>query len=657
MMERTGKEIVSGETTVGETIDPVENSQPQRDKALETAASGQTGTDTARDVAVFQTEKEPKNVNNSDKNLSFAIKATQASKKDEHLVSREPVAGFKNVVQREASSYAQVTEEEKKSVFAEVRCHSTKDLPFRAFIYRPGANLPETVWRDLEPGQSRTVDVILPLEFYTVFNPAFPRRQLWGRGPYTADSDLVAALVHQGYMAPFLHYIVPPGAFPYTERVLFGRAHEHDSEQLMPSMNMAEGLGISSWNDNDIRAASPTDRQSCAQGFSSIEPNSSELKSDVREILARIRVRRLGQEKTVIYPSVYQNEVHSRRWVHWNQGRPEPFYEIEIQCVQLLYASAKKFQGLQHPMEFIGNHLQSTKRKELTRQSSGEGKTYGYLKHFCDALSLSSPIMQAATASAFINPNSGASSFMRSTPMGGMDVAKRRKIAFLHEHRFRFNLSMDPCLTYGLHLVADRGARREWRLSARLASEAIYFENSEGRRFELSQFTMDSAGHDLYRFAEILAPRKLDRKQMISAGIPLPSGFTKVPRELCSLSEESITLTWSDISFGADYLSIKGFVIPRISSIFFIPCSGKSQSESSGAQADDSTNAAEIDEELPLYNESENEQNSEDEDDPSMTHSEETSNVSLARRRGEGANGDKIGSSLGRNLISRAPKP
>ncbi|KAK4529422.1 hypothetical protein CCYA_CCYA01G0279 [Cyanidiococcus yangmingshanensis] len=564
----------------------------------------------------------------------------QDEDQSEFQKAQEWVASDKNTAHLQDHPGNQATEEEKKNVFAEVLCHSAQDLASRTFIYRPGATLPDTARKDLDPGQKRFIQVVIPLEFFTVFNPAFPRRQLWGKGPYTIDSDIVAALVHQGLMEPLLHYVVPPGAFPYTERVLFGRANEHDSETWMTGMNMVEGLGISTRGESHLRGNSPNEDRSRLEKDTSGESVDGKA-PDAREILVGIQIRRLKQQRTVVYSSVYQNEVHSRKWIHWDADKSEPFYEFEIVRAELLYPSTKEIQSVQHPMEFIGCHIRSSKREALTRKCSNERRIYGYLKLFCDALSLHSPIMHAATASAFTSPVLGAPFSLQTSAVGGVDVAKRRKIAYLHEHTFRFNLSMDPCLSYGLHLVSDRGVRREWRMSARLAAEAVYFENIEGRRFELSQSGVDPSGLNLYRFIEVLDPKMLDRKQMLSAGIPLPSGFFRVPHELSSLSSESVIVPWSDIAFGVDHLSIKGYIIPKVTSIFFIPRSGNAERESANAQTDDSTNAAEVDEEIPLYGESENEPSSNEDEEPSAERSEGTSDISLTRKKGEGARGDK----------------
>ncbi|BAM83250.1 hypothetical protein CYME_CMT277C [Cyanidioschyzon merolae strain 10D] len=508
-------------------------------------------------------------------------------------------------VPEEAWAYA--TEEESKNVFAELRCFSARDLPCRTFIYRSGATIPERAWLDLVPGQTRFIEIIIPLEFYTVFNPAFPRKQLWGRGPYTIDSDIVAALVQKGYMEPLLYYVVPPGAYPYTERVLFGRAHEHDIESMAPGMNMVEGLGISAGNER-VEGATSMLWASGPDPTATVESGRKQPSAS-RELVARLKIRRLTPGRKVLYPSYIHNEVYSRKWIYWGDDKTEPFAEFEISRAELLVPTRTESQAPLHPMECIGYRLRIWKREELSQQTSLERKVYRFLKLSCDGLSLSSPIMSAATAAAFMHAAGDLQSPMQASLINGMDVAKRRRIAFLHDHTFRFSLSMEPCLSYGLHLICDRGSRQDLRLSSRLVTEVAYFENAEGRRFELSQGSMDATGTPLYRFMEVPNPHLLDRKQMISAGVPLPPALVRVPPELAEFGEGAEFMAWSDVAFGADHLRVKGVVLPKITGVFFITRPPHAKNRSTKTQTENPTNAV-IAHERHTLNESESAESS-----------------------------------------------
>jgi len=130
-----------------------------------------------------------------------------------------------------------------------------------------------------------------------------------------------------------------------------------------------------------------------------------------------------------------------------------------------------------------------------------------------------------------------------------------RRGKLVREVTVQYNLRNEPWLKYSSAAVADRGFKRSEWTAARLRSESLYLE-SHAHRYELS-FEGDPnacdeegkglASEDKYRFARCVAPRTLTETTRL--GVPLPSG---------ELEHVKAGLKWSDVTFGAGSVVVKG---------------------------------------------------------------------------------------------------
>ena len=528
-----------------------------------------------------------------------------------------------------APAALRLTPEEARNVFASVRGYRSDELPVRHYIYRPGATLPLDFLAAQPADTPVPVDVIVPLEFFTIFNPALPRRQLWGDGTYTADSDLVAVLVHLGYLAPLLYYIVPPGAYPYTDRVLFGRAAEHDQEYASRLPGMMEGLGIGQWGDrghvsvssgalNGVRPAGATDAAGAAGALA------GDLRSTAgtREVVVRLQLRRVDGGTSKLYPGVFRNEIGSRRWWHAPSERESaaPFAEWTVVQVSSLREPSADLYAVRHPMDFVIQHLLTTAREPVQPLHATAQLFTQHFIPFSDALALRSPIMQAACAAP--TPTSAAAAAAASALPPGMaamgapafEAAKRRRIALIPEATLRFNLSNEPCLAYAWSVVADRAVRREWRLTARLMHEVLYLETRQRRRYELGLVRKRNAKHKMYRFAEVLQPARTDRAATAAAGVPLPPSAVRIPPELAAVTDGTGVVRWSEVAFGERQVWVKGVRFDAVLNAFYMARTDEEETRTEEEQQRQEKRFAEEEEEEPEEEEEEESKMDVDED-------------------------------------------
>ena len=133
-----------------------------------------------------------------------------------------------------------------------------------------------------------------------------------------------------------------------------------------------------------------------------------------------------------------------------------------------------------------------------------------------------------------------------------------RRGKLVREVTVQYNLCNEPWLKYGAAAVADRGFKRSEWTAARLRRESLFLE-SHAHRYELS-FEGDPtrvddegrglASEDAYRFARCVAPKSLTETTKL--GVPLP------PSELADVQTG---LKWSDVTFGAGSVVVKGEAI------------------------------------------------------------------------------------------------
>uniref|UniRef100_A0A7S0CUU2 Uncharacterized protein n=1 Tax=Micromonas pusilla TaxID=38833 RepID=A0A7S0CUU2_MICPS len=130
-----------------------------------------------------------------------------------------------------------------------------------------------------------------------------------------------------------------------------------------------------------------------------------------------------------------------------------------------------------------------------------------------------------------------------------------RRGKLVREVTVQYNLCNEPWLKYGAAAVADRGFKKSEWTAARLRRETLFLE-SHAHRYELS-FEGDPeavddegkglASEDAYRFARCVAPKSLTETTRL--GVPLP------PSELADVKTG---LKWSDVTFGAGSVVVKG---------------------------------------------------------------------------------------------------
>lgn len=75
--------------------------------------------------------------------------------------------------------------------------------------------------------------------------------------------------------------------------------------------------------------------------------------------------------------------------------------------------------------------------------------------------------------------------------------------------------------------MADQGTEPDRWTSTRMRREVLYLE-SRHRRFELAQTSSGGDGEFArYTFSEVVEPHALDRRAMITSGVPLPARHVK----------------------------------------------------------------------------------------------------------------------------------
>ncbi|KAK4534507.1 hypothetical protein CDCA_CDCA02G0532 [Cyanidium caldarium] len=559
-----------------------------------------------------------------------------------------------------APATLRLTPEEARNVFASVRGYRSDELPVCHYIYRPGATLPLDFLAAQPADTPVPVDVIVPLEFFTIFNPALPRRQLWGDGTYTADSDLVAVLVHLGYLAPLLYYIVPPGAYPYTDRVLFGRAAEHDQEYASRMPSMMEGLGIGQWGDhghvaassgalNGVRPASAPDAAGAAGALA------GDLRSTAgaREVVVRLQLRRVDGGTSKLYPGVFRNEIGSRRWWHAPSERESaaPFAEWTVVQVSSLREPSADLYAVRHPMDFVIQHLLTTAREPVQPLHATAQLFSQHFIPFSDALVLRSPIMQAACAAPTPTSAAAAAAAAASALPPGMaamgapafEAAKRRRIALIPEATLRFNLSNEPCLAYAWSVVADRAVRREWRLTARLMHEVLYLETRQRRRYELGLVRKRNAKHKMYRFAEVLQPARTDRAATAAAGVPLPLTAVRIPPELAAATDGTGVVRWSEVAFGERQVWIKGVRFDAVLNAFYMARTDEEETRTEEERRQEKSFAEEEEEEPEEEEEEEESKMDVDEDTDESDDDDEEEEEEEEEEEDEGETGGRAG--------------
>jgi len=122
-----------------------------------------------------------------------------------------------------------------------------------------------------------------------------------------------------------------------------------------------------------------------------------------------------------------------------------------------------------------------------------------------------------------------------------------------------FNMSNDPCLKYSIALMADQGTEPDRWTSTRMRREVLYLE-SRHRRFELAQTSSGGDGEFArYTFSEVVEPHALDRRAMITSGVPLPARHVKRLHE---------NVDWEEFVWGPCFLRLRGDEYPLVRALF-----------------------------------------------------------------------------------------
>ena len=106
-------------------------------------------------------------------------------------------------------------------------------------LYSPGRQL--DIEKLLANKSTRLIAVHLAAEYVTVNNPCVKNRNIWGTGPFTDDSDIVAVLFHAGFIRPLSKQT--PGIDHYSVRLCLTRGHK---SQIFSAVER-NGIASRSW--------------------------------------------------------------------------------------------------------------------------------------------------------------------------------------------------------------------------------------------------------------------------------------------------------------------------------------------------------------------------------------------------------------------------
>ena len=250
-----------------------------------------------------------------------------------------------------------------------------------------------------------------------------------------------------------------------------------------------------------------------------------------------------------MYTSTSRNGVRSRAWGAVRHG-----CSLVVESCQAVLSAAKAkertkdgaYGGVGFGAEPVAPRARGPGAKKVAAASSAAAEAPA-----TTVVSLSpDPDRFAATTPTFF-PNNVES--VVNTRASAANSERRGKL--VREVTVQYNLRNEPWLKYSSAAVADRGFKRSEWTAARLRSESLYLE-SHAHRYELS-FEGDPnacdeegkglASEDKYRFARCVAPRTLTETMRL--GVPLPSG---------ELEHVKAGLKWSDVTFGAGSVVVKG---------------------------------------------------------------------------------------------------
>ncbi|GJQ12675.1 hypothetical protein GpartN1_g4466.t1 [Galdieria partita] len=105
------------------------------------------------------------------------------------------------------------------------------DISIPRFWYEPGRCLPLDSLFSCDDRESILIEIRIAAEHLTLYNPSVKSRNIWGENLYTEDSDLVAAVMHSGYI--FLGYTSPN---TFVELAVLIQVTKYHSETYFPSI-------------------------------------------------------------------------------------------------------------------------------------------------------------------------------------------------------------------------------------------------------------------------------------------------------------------------------------------------------------------------------------------------------------------------------------
>eukprot|EP00871_Galdieria_phlegrea_P002600 jgi/Galph1/3340/GphlegSOOS_G1958.1 len=104
------------------------------------------------------------------------------------------------------------------------------DASVPRFWYEPGRMLPVDYLFNTSEKESVLAEVRVAAEYLSLNNPSLRNRYLWGDETYTVDSDLVAALLHSGYL--YLGYTSPN---TFVELAVLVQIKKQNSLRIFPA--------------------------------------------------------------------------------------------------------------------------------------------------------------------------------------------------------------------------------------------------------------------------------------------------------------------------------------------------------------------------------------------------------------------------------------
>lgn len=107
--------------------------------------------------------------------------------------------------------------------------HQLGDSGIPRFWYEPGRCLPIESLFDSEEKENILIEVRIAADYLTLHNPSVKSRNIWGDTRYTEDTDLVAAVMHSGFV--FLGYTSPN---TFVELAVLIQVTKYDSETYFP---------------------------------------------------------------------------------------------------------------------------------------------------------------------------------------------------------------------------------------------------------------------------------------------------------------------------------------------------------------------------------------------------------------------------------------